>query len=86
MWERVPGQLYGEGHGLIELDGGDGAIWNGHGIGTMTGEGTAMRFRFSLAVQAGADGKLSSMNSVLVVGEHETDAEGNTKTTAWEWK
>lgn len=86
VFERIPGQLYGQGQGMIATHDGDTAIWNGHGIGRMSGEGMASSFRFSLAVQAGADGKLARLNNVLVIGEHEVDAQNNTKSTVWEWK
>jgi hypothetical protein len=86
VYERVPGQLYGEGQGLLATDDGQSAIWNGHGIGRMAGAGMAMSFRFAVAYQAPATGKLAGLNGVLVIGEHEVDADGNTRTTAWEWK
>jgi len=86
VFERVPGQMYGEGQGFLGTTEGEGAIWNGHGIGRLTGEGMAMSFRFSVAYQAGATGKLSRLKDCLVIGEHEVDAQGNTKTTFWEWK
>lgn len=85
VFERIPGQMYGEGQGILMTKDGQGAIWNGHGIGSMTGKGMAMKFRFSLAFQAG-QGKLGRLNQVLVIGEHEIDEEGNAKTTTWEWK
>lgn len=85
-FERVPGQLYGEGQGVMGSSEGDTAIWKGHGIGRMTGEGMGMSFRFSLAVQAAPGGKLAHLNEVLVIGEHEVDATGNTRTTIFEWK
>jgi hypothetical protein len=85
VFERVPGQLYGEGQGITEGDG-EGAIWKGHGIGKMAGRGMAMSFRFSIAYQAGATGKLSRLKDVLVIGEHEVDETGNTRTKFWEWK
>jgi hypothetical protein len=85
VFERVPGQLYGQGQGILETAEG-GAIWNGHGVSKMTGSGMSMAFRFSLAFQAGATGKLARLNEVLVIGEHEVDEAGNTKTTFWEWK
>lgn len=85
IFERVPGQLYGEGQGLLALETGETAMWNGHGVGTM-GAGMAMSIRFSIAYQAPADGKLARLNSVLVVGEHEVDAQMNTHTVACEWK
>jgi len=85
-FERVPGQIYGEGQGIVATSDGESAIWNGHGIGRMTGEGMGMSFRFAVAYQAGQTGKLARLNSVLVIGEHEVDGAGNTKTTFWEWK
>jgi hypothetical protein len=85
-FERVPGQVYGEGQGIIATADGETAIWNGHGLGRMTGQGMAMSFRFSVAYQAGQTGKLARLNNVLVVGEHEVDENGNTKTSFWEWK
>jgi hypothetical protein len=85
IFERVPGQVYGEGQGMTQI-GADGAIWNGHGVGSATGEGMATSIRFSIAYQAGTSGGLARLNQVLVIGEHEVDAEGNTKTTFWEWK
>jgi hypothetical protein len=42
--------------------------------------------RFSIAYQAGPSGKLARLNQVLVIGEHEVDDDGNTKTGFWEWK
>ena len=86
VFERVPGQLYGEGQGFLGTTEGEGAIWNAHGVGKMTGNGMAMSFRFSAAYQAGATGKLARLKDVLVIGEHEVDEAGNTKTTFWEWK
>ena len=86
VFERVPGQLYGEGQGFLGSSGGEGAIWNGHGVGKMAGQGMSMSFRFSIAYQAGGSGKLSRLKDVLVIGEHEADDAGNVKTTLWEWK
>lgn len=86
VYERVPGQLYGEGQGLVATNDGESAIWNGHGVGRMVGDGMAMSFRYAIAFQAPASGKLSRLNGVLVIGEHEVDAGGNTHTTGWEWK
>lgn len=86
VFERVPGQLYGQGQGILQTTDGEGAIWNGHGVGKMSGKGMGMSFRFSVAYQAGPSGKLARLNGVLVIGEHEVDDAGNTKTTFWEWK
>ena len=85
VFERVPGQIYGEGQGIIGA-GTEGAIWNGHGVGKASGPGMSMSIRFSIAFQAGPEGTLSRLKDCLVIGEHEVDAEGNTKTQIWEWK
>ena len=85
VFERVPGQVYGTGHG-IAFGASGGVIWNGHSIAVMVGEGMATSARFSIACQAPTEGPLSRLNNVLVIGEQETDAEGNVRTTLWEWK
>ena len=84
IFERVPGQLYGEGQGIFMTADGDGAIWNGHGIGRMTGDGVGAAFAASVAFQG--SGKLTDLNGMLVLVEHTTDAEGNAKSTLYEWK
>ncbi len=84
VYERVPGQLYGEGRGIFMSADGE-AIWNGHGIGRPTGEGMGVRFAASIAFQAGP-GPLARLNEILAVVEHETDDAGNAKSTLWEWK
>ena len=86
VFERVPSQLFGEGQGIIFTSEGESAIWRAHGVGHMTGKGMAMSFRFSCAFQAGPTGKLARLNKVLVIGEHEVDAEGNAHSILWEWK
>jgi hypothetical protein len=84
--ERVGGQLFGEGQGIWMTADGESAIYNGHGVGRPTGDGMAMSIRFSLAFQAAPGTKLERLNNVLVIGEHEVDAEGNTSSICWEWK
>ncbi len=86
LFERVPGQIYGEGQGMVQMSDGEGSIWNGHGISVMTGDGMASKDRYSVAVQAASLGKLARLNSVLILGENEVDAEGNITMTLWEWK
>ena len=85
IFERIPGQIYATGQG-IAFSAAGGAIWNSHGISHQTGEGMATSARFSVAVQAPTEGPLSRLNGVLVIGEQEVDAEGNVRTTLWEWK
>ncbi len=83
VFERIPGQLYGEGQGmLMTADGG--AIWNGHGVGHMTEDG-GMAFAASVTFQTNSP-KLQKLNSVLVLVEHQADMQGNAKSTFYEWK
>jgi hypothetical protein len=87
-FERVPGQMYAEGQGVIGSASGEGAIWNGHGIGTMGGDenGMTMSIRYSVAYQAGANGPLAALNGALVVGEFESKSDGTFTDRAWFWK
>lgn len=85
-FERVPGQVYIEGQGIVTTSDGASAIWNAHGVAGM-GEGMTMTARLSLAVQAASDGPLARLNPVLVVAELESNMEsGASKTAFWEWK
>ncbi len=84
-YERIPGQIYGEGQGIIMTQDGDGIIWTGFGVGTPTGSGMGIRWRACLNFQTNSE-KLSRLNSVLGMVEYETDAEGNARSTTWEWK
>ena len=84
VFERIPGQLYGEGQGIFMTMDGDGAIWNGHGVGRMVENG-AMLFAFSATFQTDSE-KLKRLNNVLVVGEHRAEMDGSYKTTSSEWK
>ena len=86
VFERVPGQLYGEGRGIIRVESGESAIWNGHGIGTPTGNGMGMKFAASVAFQAQTNGKLARLNDVLVLVEHVAEADGSARSTLHEWK
>ena len=83
-FERIPGQMYAEGQGVIGA-GAEGAIWNGHGIGRMADD-MAVSVRFSIAIQSGQEGPLARLKDCLILGEYEQDAEGNIHTTLWEWK
>src|SRR5438093_12621623 len=51
VFERVPGQIYGEGQGIVGTKDGEGAIWNGHGVSQPVC-GMRAAFRFSIAFQA----------------------------------
>lgn len=83
-FERVPGQLFAEGRGMLTTDGG-GAIYSGSGVGS-PGPGMSVTLRVAVTFQAGGDGPLGRLNSVVGVGEFESDAEGNVTARIWEWK
>jgi hypothetical protein len=83
VWERIPGQLYGEGQGIVMTSDGESAIWNGHGIGKGAEDG-GMTFAASVAFQAGT-GKLARLNEVLVVAEHHAHADGHIHSTLYAW-
>lgn len=84
IFERVPGQMYGEGRGIFMANDGESAIWNGHGVGHPTGDGMGVAFAASVAFQAGE--KLSALNGVLALVEHTLDSDGNAKSLIYEWK
>ena len=85
VFERIPGQLYGEGQGMLRTQDGEGAIWNGHGVGTPTPDG-GVKFAASVAFQAGPTGRLARLNNVLVLVEHTAGGDGSAKSTLTEWK
>jgi hypothetical protein len=85
VFERISGQLYGVGQGMIRTSDGEGAIWNGHGVGTPTPDG-GVRFAASAAFQAGTSGKLARLNHVLVLVEHTASGDGSVRSTFTEWK
>ena len=85
-YERVPGQMYAEGQGVLMTAEGEGAIWNGHGVGHPTGDGMGVSIRYAVSFQADGDGKLAWLNSVLGVGEYESKGDGSWTDKTWEWK
>jgi hypothetical protein len=85
VFERIPGQMYGEGQGVYMTKDGESAIWNGHGIGEGTADG-GMKFAASIAFQAGATGKLAPLAKCLVLVEHTAAADGTISSTLHEWK
>jgi hypothetical protein len=83
VYERVPGQLYGEGQGVVMTADGEGAIWNGGGVGHVGSDGT-MTFAAAISFQTNST-KLERLNKVLVVVEHSTDMAGNARSALYEW-
>jgi hypothetical protein len=85
VFERIPGQLYGEGQGVAMTRDGEGLIWNGHGVGQPTPDGLGMKFAASIAFQTDSQ-KLARLNGCLVLIEHEAAGDGTIKSTLYEWK
>ncbi|HEY3117117.1 MAG TPA: hypothetical protein VGK54_10275, partial [Chloroflexota bacterium] len=50
-YERIPGQVYGEGQGIFMTEDGEGVIWNGMGVGTPTGKGMGMKWSAAVTYQ-----------------------------------
>jgi hypothetical protein len=84
VFERVPGQIYGEGQGIFMTSDGQGAIWNGHGVGQPTEDGMGIAFASSVAFQTDSE-KLKRLNEVLVIVEHTTDDAGNAHSQLYAW-
>ena len=84
VYERGPGQMYGEGQGILMTADGEGAIWNGHGVGRPDESG-AIAFAAAIAIQTDSS-KLAALNGVMVVVEHKTDMAGSASSELWEWK
>jgi hypothetical protein len=84
VYERGPGQMYAEGQGIVMTADGEGAIWNGHGVGSMGQDGT-MNFAAAVAFQT-TSSKLTALNGILVLVEHHADMAGNAHSTLHEWK
>ena len=81
---RPDGTLYGEGNGVVMGKEGDLATWIGQGVGTIGRDG-AVSFRGAVYFQS-ASPKWSRLNSVAGIYEYESDAQGNSRSKAWEWK
>lgn len=82
---RGPGQMYGEGQGIIQGTNGEEGIWNGHGVGEDAGNGV-LKFAASIAFQT-TTSELSRLNGVLVRVEHSINMIDNSaKSTLYEWK
>ena len=84
-YERIAGQIYGEGQGIFESEDGEGVIWNGMGVGKPTGQGMGMKWAATVTYQTNSK-KLARLNGIVGMVEHETDAQGNAKVAVWEWK
>ena len=81
---RPGGFLYGHGQGIIRTKDGDMISWVGEGTGRFTPAG-GVSYRGAVYYET-ASQKLSRLNGLAVVYEHETDASDNCSTKYWEWK
>ena len=82
-YERGPGQMYAEGQGIIMTAAGDGAIWNGHGVGQGTADG-GIAVAASIAIQTTSE-KLASLNGMLVLVEHHSHGDGHIHSDLYGW-
>jgi hypothetical protein len=81
---RPDGTLEGEGQGVFASVDGKLVTWKGVGNGRYLTNGT-LSYRGALIFSATSE-PFSRLNAVAGVFEFEVDAEGNTRTTIWEWK
>lgn len=79
------GVLHGWGNGVVMSKEGDVVSYIGEAIGKIDSSGT-VRWRGSLFYKSSSNGKLASLNNLVVVLEAEVDAEGNFSEKTWEWK
>lgn len=79
VYERISGQLFGSGQGMLMTQDGGGSIWSGSGVGTVDETGT-MAFVAGLTVQTDAE-NLKRLNHALLVVEHTSSMEGAVRST-----
>ena len=81
---RPDGTLYGEAQGLVVGKGGERATFKAQGVGNLRDDGS-VSYRGAQYFYSDTS-KLSKLNSIATVFEYEADADGNSKSTLWEWK
>ena len=81
---RPDGSLYGEAQGLVVGKGGEQASFKAAGVGKLL-EGGAVSYRGASYYYSDSP-NFRRLNAIAVVFEYSADAEGNTKSKAWEWK
>jgi hypothetical protein len=83
---RSNGAAYGEGQAILMLrDGGGSAEFKGTGIGKPTGQG-GWRYSYGGTFHTVTSQKLVRLLDVYVVGEYNSDENGNYQWKLWEWK
>ena len=81
---RPDGSLYGEAQGLVIGKGNERATFKAQGVGKLLDSG-AVSYRGAQYYSSNSS-KFSRLNTIAVVFEYEADADGNSKSTLWEWK
>ena len=82
---RPNGTAYGEGGTILMLSDGGSSTWKGSGVGKPTGQGR-WRYSFGGAFQTITSEKLGRLLDIYVVGEYNSDENGNYQWKIWEWK
>jgi hypothetical protein len=83
---RPDGHLYGEcpDQGVVITKDGDTAMYKASGLGTSTGQGSAVSFRGAAYFQTTSQ-KLARLNEVALVYEWDVDEHGNARWQLWAW-
>lgn len=79
------GFMRGTGQGILTTNDGELVTWTGEGIGKPKGKGFAASWRGSVYYQTSSQ-RLSNLNGICAVFEHEVDETGNAKSKVFEWK
>jgi hypothetical protein len=83
---KSPGLLYGEGHGILMINGGtESATWQGAGTGKITSAGK-ISFRGAIYFFTNSLERFASLNGAVGVYEFETHEDGSITAKVWEWK
>jgi hypothetical protein len=78
--------LYGEGYEVVlSKDGKETVTWTGQVIGRFVSQGRT-RFAGSLFYRTSSSGQIGFLNNMVVVFEYESDEQGNSFSTIWEWQ
>jgi hypothetical protein len=81
---RSDGTMVGEGQGVMVTKDGETATWHGTGLGKKTGTGLSSSWRSTIYYQT-KSGKLDRLNQTVALCEYDIDADGNCRTTYFEW-
>jgi len=81
---RPGGFLFGQGQGLAMTKDGDSISWVGQGTGRLKPDG-GVSFRGAVFYETSSS-KLSRLNGLAVLFEHEAEANDDCSTKYWEWK